>query len=118
MLFTDDRGGKVFKQSAPVIKLPQGASEDKHLEVLGVLNSSTACFWLKQNSHGKGNGGIGGGIGDEPEADAGGQPSPRIAQDMEQSFGLTVGGKRQEDVLDAGGDGCHGKEARRDAGRV
>ncbi len=60
--FVLDRGGKVFKQSAPVIKLPEGASEDDHLALLGVLNSSTACFWLKQNSHDKGNGGIGGGI--------------------------------------------------------
>lgn len=60
--FVLDRGGKVFKQSAPVIKLPAGASEDDHLELLGVLNSSTACFWLKQNSHDKGNGGYGGGI--------------------------------------------------------
>lgn len=49
-----DRGGKVFKHSAPVIKLPEGASEDDHLRLLGVLNSSTACFWLKQNSHNKG----------------------------------------------------------------
>ena len=56
-----DRGGKVFKQSAPVIKLPEGASEDDHLRLLGVLNSSMACFWLKQNSHNKGDGGIGGG---------------------------------------------------------
>lgn len=63
--FVLDRGGKVFKQSAPVIKLPEGASEDDHLELLGVLNSSTACFWLKQNSHDKGNGGIGGGIASE-----------------------------------------------------
>lgn len=63
--FVLDRGGKVFKQSAPVIKLPEGATEDEHLALLGVLNSSTACFWLKQNSHNKGNGGIGGGIGDE-----------------------------------------------------
>ncbi|MEN8582147.1 BREX-2 system adenine-specific DNA-methyltransferase PglX [Burkholderia sp. RS01] len=63
--FVLDRGGKVFKQSAPVIKLPEGASEDEHLALLGVLNSSSACFWLKQNSHNKGNGGIGGGIGDE-----------------------------------------------------
>ncbi|MFZ5869505.1 MAG: BREX-2 system adenine-specific DNA-methyltransferase PglX [Actinomycetota bacterium] len=63
--FVLDRGGKVFKQSAPVIKLPEGASEDDHLALLGVLNSSTACFWLKQNSHNKGVGGIGGGIGDE-----------------------------------------------------
>lgn len=52
--FVLDRGGKVFKQSAPVIKLPEGASEEHHLELLGVLNSSTACFWLKQVSHDKG----------------------------------------------------------------
>ena len=55
--FVLDRGGKVFKQSAPVIKLPEGATEDDHLALLGVLNSSTACFWLKQVSHNKGNGG-------------------------------------------------------------
>lgn len=53
--FVLDRGGKVFKQSAPVIKLPAEATEDDHLRLLGVLNSSTACFWLKQNSHNKGN---------------------------------------------------------------
>ena len=52
--FVLDRGGKVFKRSAPVIKLPKGATEDDHLALLGVLNSSTACFWLKQNSHDKG----------------------------------------------------------------
>ncbi|WP_219814391.1 BREX-2 system adenine-specific DNA-methyltransferase PglX [Rathayibacter sp. AY2B9] len=63
--FVLDRGGKVFKQSAPVIKLPEGATEDDHYDLLGVLNSSTACFWLKQVSQNKGNGGIGGGIGDE-----------------------------------------------------
>ena len=63
--FVLDRGGKVFKQSAPVIKLPEGATEDQHLELLGVLNSSTACFWLKQVCHDKGNGGIGGGIADQ-----------------------------------------------------
>lgn len=63
--FVLDRGGKVFKQTAPVIKLPEGAGEDEHLELLGVLNSSAACFWLKQVSQSKGNGGIGGGISDE-----------------------------------------------------
>ncbi len=63
--FVLDRGGKVFNRSAPVIKLPAGASEDDHLRLLGLLNSSTACFWLKQVSQNKGNGGIGGGIGDE-----------------------------------------------------
>lgn len=60
--FVLDRGGKVFNRSAPVIKLPEDATEDDHLRLLGVLNSSTACFWLKQNSHDKGNGGYGGGI--------------------------------------------------------
>ena len=51
--FVLDRGGKVFNRSAPVIKLPEEATEDDHLALLGVLNSSTACFWLKQNSHAK-----------------------------------------------------------------
>jgi hypothetical protein len=63
--FVLDRGAKVFNRTAPVIKLPEGASEDDHLALLGVLNSSTACFWLKQVCHDKGNGGIGGGIASE-----------------------------------------------------
>lgn len=46
--FVLDRGGKVFKQSAPIIKLPPDATEDDHLALLGLLNSSTACFWMKQ----------------------------------------------------------------------
>ncbi|MFH9297235.1 BREX-2 system adenine-specific DNA-methyltransferase PglX [Streptomyces sp. NPDC017520] len=56
--FVLDRGGKVFNRSAPVIKLPEGATEDQHLELMGVLNSSAACFWLKQVSHDKGSQGI------------------------------------------------------------
>lgn len=52
--FVLDRGGKVFKQTAPVIKLPAGASEDEHLGLLGLLNSSVACFWFKQVCHNKG----------------------------------------------------------------
>lgn len=52
--FVLDRGGKVFKQTAPAIKLPREATESEHLALLGVLNSSTACFWLKQNCHNKG----------------------------------------------------------------
>ncbi|WP_190817008.1 BREX-2 system adenine-specific DNA-methyltransferase PglX [Saccharopolyspora pogona] len=52
--FVLDRGGKVFKQTAPVIKLPSGASEEEHLNLLGLLNSSTACFWLKMMAHNKG----------------------------------------------------------------
>ncbi|SDZ19516.1 hypothetical protein SAMN05444365_1073 [Micromonospora pattaloongensis] len=57
-----DRGGKVFNRSAPVIKLPEGASKDEHVRLLGVLNSSTACFWLKEVSHDKGIRGEGGGF--------------------------------------------------------
>lgn len=54
--FVLDRGGKVFKQSAPVIKLPSSATEEEHLALLGLLNSSVACFWMKQVCHNKGGG--------------------------------------------------------------
>lgn len=64
--FVLDRGGKVFNRSAPVIKLPADATEDDHLALLGALNSSTACFWLKQNSHRKTAAAMGGGMIDEP----------------------------------------------------
>ncbi|MGV9374252.1 BREX-2 system adenine-specific DNA-methyltransferase PglX [Nonomuraea sp. NPDC003707] len=52
--FVLDRGGKVFKQSAPVIKLRERATEEEHLRLLGLLNSSTAGFWLKMVSQAKG----------------------------------------------------------------
>lgn len=52
--FALDRGGSVFGSHAPVIKLPVGATEEEHLQLLGILNSSVACFWLKQNSYPKG----------------------------------------------------------------
>lgn len=51
--FVLDRGGKIFKQTAPVIKLPSGSSHDEHLALLGLLNSSAVCFWMKQVSHQK-----------------------------------------------------------------
>ncbi|TXH88798.1 MAG: BREX-2 system adenine-specific DNA-methyltransferase PglX [Pseudomonas sp.] len=63
--FVLDRGGKVFKQSAPVIKLPLGVADADHISLLGLLNSSTACFWMKQVFHNKGGGGIGGGLASE-----------------------------------------------------
>jgi hypothetical protein len=46
--FVLSRGDKVFNRSAPVMKLPQGATVDDHLMLLGLLNSSTACFWMHQ----------------------------------------------------------------------
>ena len=55
--FVLDRGGKVFNRTAPVIKLPADATEDNHLGLVGLLSSSTACFWLKQVCHNKGGGG-------------------------------------------------------------
>ncbi|MFE2686192.1 BREX-2 system adenine-specific DNA-methyltransferase PglX [Streptomyces mirabilis] len=55
-----DRSG--FIRTAPVVKLREGASEEDYLQILGVLNSSTAGFWLKQVSHDKGIRGEGGGF--------------------------------------------------------
>ncbi|HEX6373916.1 MAG TPA: BREX-2 system adenine-specific DNA-methyltransferase PglX [Longimicrobium sp.] len=46
--FVLDRNGAVFKNTAPVIKLSADASEHEYLALLGLLNSSSACFWLKQ----------------------------------------------------------------------
>ncbi|MER7987158.1 BREX-2 system adenine-specific DNA-methyltransferase PglX [Streptomyces noursei] len=60
--FTLDTTSHLFNRTAPVIKLPESATEDEHLALLGVLNSSTSCFWLKQVCHDKGNRGEGGGI--------------------------------------------------------
>ncbi|MET8828443.1 BREX-2 system adenine-specific DNA-methyltransferase PglX [Streptomyces sp. NPDC004610] len=64
--FALDRGGKVFTQTAPVIKLPGNTSEKEHIELLGLLNSSAACFWMKQVSHNKGRPGAEQAGADEP----------------------------------------------------
>ncbi|WP_428265729.1 BREX-2 system adenine-specific DNA-methyltransferase PglX [Haliangium sp.] len=54
--FVLDHSGKVFNRTAPIIKLPEDAGEDDHLALLAYLNSSTACFWMKQVSFDKGSG--------------------------------------------------------------
>ena len=46
--FVFDRSGQVGNRTAPVIKLSEDASADEHFSLLAVLNSSAACFWLKQ----------------------------------------------------------------------
>jgi hypothetical protein len=46
--FALDRGGKVFNRTAPIIKLPENTCEADHLALLGLLNSSVACFWARQ----------------------------------------------------------------------
>ncbi|QEL17818.1 BREX-2 system adenine-specific DNA-methyltransferase PglX [Limnoglobus roseus] len=63
--FSLDEGGKVFNRHAPIIKLPADATDDDHFALLGLLNCSTACFWMKQNFQTKGSSGIGRGIYDE-----------------------------------------------------
>lgn len=64
--FILDRGEKFFNRHAPVIKLKDGASEEEHFRLLGLLNSSTACFWLKMVSHNKGNATASSGMPDQP----------------------------------------------------
>ncbi|MFF9340030.1 BREX-2 system adenine-specific DNA-methyltransferase PglX [Streptomyces sp. NPDC014773] len=56
--FVLNRGGSVFNRHAPVIKLRDGATEQDHVRLLGLLNSSTAGFWLKMVSHDKGSQGV------------------------------------------------------------
>lgn len=46
--FALERGGAVFSRTAPLIKLSKTSNEDQYLQLLGLLNSSTSCFWLKQ----------------------------------------------------------------------
>lgn len=55
--FVLNRDSKVFHQSAPIVKLKREASEADYLEAIGFLNSSAACFWMKQVFHSKGEGG-------------------------------------------------------------
>jgi hypothetical protein len=50
------RGGVVFKQTAPVIKLQPDASEEDHLRLMSCLNSSALAFWLRQVCMNKGYG--------------------------------------------------------------
>ncbi|MEU5024290.1 BREX-2 system adenine-specific DNA-methyltransferase PglX [Streptomyces milbemycinicus] len=44
---------RAFSRTAPVLRLQADANDDTYGGLLGVLNSSTACFWLKQTSHSK-----------------------------------------------------------------
>jgi hypothetical protein len=52
--FVLDRGGRLFKQTTPLIKLPSGSTEEQHIGLVGLLNSSVACFWIKQVFQNKG----------------------------------------------------------------
>jgi len=63
--FVLSRGGIAFNHSAPVLTLSTSSEEGDYLGLIGLLNSSVACFWFKQVCFNKGNGGIGGGISNE-----------------------------------------------------
>lgn len=54
--FVLDRGNSVSKNSALVVKLKKDATEKDYLRVLGLLNSSIACFYIRENSHDNGGG--------------------------------------------------------------
>jgi hypothetical protein len=45
---------RLYSQTARVIKLPAGCQKSAYPELLGLLNSSAACFWMKQVFHCKG----------------------------------------------------------------
>jgi uncharacterized protein DUF7008/Eco57I restriction-modification methylase len=51
--FVLERGGKAFKETAPIIMLPRGTTEETYLALFALLNSSVVCFWLKQVCHQK-----------------------------------------------------------------
>ncbi|MFB7608144.1 BREX-2 system adenine-specific DNA-methyltransferase PglX [Streptomyces gardneri] len=55
-----DRDG--FIRTAPVIMLREEATQEEYVQLLGLLNCSTAGFWLKMVSHDKGIRGEGGGF--------------------------------------------------------
>ncbi|MFJ6015358.1 BREX-2 system adenine-specific DNA-methyltransferase PglX [Streptomyces sp. NPDC092952] len=64
--FVLHREETVFKNSALYIKLKANATEADHLNLLGLLNSSTAGLWLRQVSHDMGRPGADSGGADEP----------------------------------------------------
>jgi hypothetical protein len=67
--FALDKGHRVFNQTAPVIKLSKSDDLCEHMALLGALNSSTTCFWLKEVSQNKGQAGYTS-MGGEPWKDA------------------------------------------------
>lgn len=48
----------IFTQTAPIAKLKGGATDEDHLDIVSLLNSSTISFWCRQVCHCKGAQGI------------------------------------------------------------
>jgi SAM-dependent methyltransferase len=57
--FSIDRGGKVFNQHAPIIKLRDDLTEQDYQTLLGYLNSSTVGLWCRLVMYPKGGDQIG-----------------------------------------------------------
>ncbi|MFG2094963.1 BREX-2 system adenine-specific DNA-methyltransferase PglX [Streptomyces sp. NPDC048612] len=60
-----NKKGIITTQHMPAVALGKSVTDDEALAFTATLNSSTACFWLKQICFDRGNGGIGGGIASE-----------------------------------------------------
>lgn len=52
-------GKRAYNRTAPVLRLSPATGEDENIALLGVLNSSTVCFWLKQTGSATGLDGLG-----------------------------------------------------------
>jgi hypothetical protein len=63
--FVFDSQRRAFSQTAPVIKPKSSTSTEDCTKLVGILNSSTGCFWMKQVCFPKGGSGIGRGIQSE-----------------------------------------------------
>jgi hypothetical protein len=58
--------GMLFNSTAPVIYLEEDGQQELTRAIALLLNSSSACFWIKQVFQTKGSSGIGRGVYDEP----------------------------------------------------
>jgi hypothetical protein len=63
--FVLDQDGRIFNQTAPIITLPSGSTEDAYFGVLGLLNSSTIGFYIRQICMPRRGDGVGRGMQDE-----------------------------------------------------
>ncbi len=58
--FSIVRGDVVFNRHAPLLSLPAHKDASSYLELIGTLNSSSGCFWLRQVCYPKGGDHVGG----------------------------------------------------------
>jgi hypothetical protein len=52
--FTLSLDGSLFNSHGMALKLPEGSTRSLYFKLLGALNSSAGCFWIKQVAHNKG----------------------------------------------------------------